>query len=241
MKLTKPVYKLLTILSICFAVGWYSERYKPLNSFKLYIHGILNPSISKKHKISPYQKDKISLFNKLEVDHSDALFIGDSLIDNGEWQEFFPKNIVINRGIQGITTLDLLNILPVLNHQNIPNVFVMIGINDLHRGINSNIILTNYSSIINNLVKNHEKVYVHSVLLSNSINNDLNEKIINLNNNIEKLTSDNENVIFIDLNKTISPDNHISEKYSFDGTHLNGEGYFIWVDTLKSIAPRLFI
>ena len=204
-----------------------------LNDFTTHIYRALNVSLEKPRKTYSYHKDKINLFNSLSNRNCEALFIGDSLIDNAEWQELLPKYKVINRGIQGIVTSDLLSLIQEIELIKSPTVFVMIGINDLRRGIKHQVIMANYTNLLNQLLEKYKYVFIHSVLLGSSDEKTLNQKIINLNNDLIKITEKNNRAKYIDLNFILSPEGYISDKLSFDGIHLNGKGYIKWGDVIK--------
>ena len=68
--------------------------------------------------------------------HPDAplIFLGDSITAAGPWSEAFPDRSVLNAGISGNTTLDLLGRLDSLPGLGGATVVLMAGINDLLRG-----------------------------------------------------------------------------------------------------------
>jgi lysophospholipase L1-like esterase len=51
----------------------------------------------------PTQNMRLSQFETLGGPEVDVVFLGDSLMDNGEWNEWFPQLKVANRGISGDT------------------------------------------------------------------------------------------------------------------------------------------
>ena len=49
---------------------------------------------------------------------------------------------------------------------------------------------------------------------------------------MKKYAEDN-NIRFIDLNKILSPNGFLDEKYTTDGIHLNGSAYILWAKEIK--------
>lgn len=62
------------------------------------------------------------------------LFLGDSITAAGPWVGAFPGRAVVNAGIPGNTTRDLLERLDALPTRHQPTVVLMAGINDILRG-----------------------------------------------------------------------------------------------------------
>ena len=59
-----------------------------------------------------------------------------------------------------------------------------------------------------------------------------NSDIKELNLLMKKYAEDN-NIRFIDLNKILSPNGFLDEKYTTDGIHLNGSAYILWAKEIK--------
>jgi len=176
---------------------------------------------------STYYTEKVSQFKLIGRSKSDVLFIGDSLIDNAEWHELINANKVINRGIQGTTTENLITLLPVINLSEAPTVVLMIGINDIKREYSVKIITENYERIIDNLVSRHGSVFVTSLLLDSDNQIHL-RKVISLNTAINNIAKKYPTAKYIDLYKQLTINGKLSSEYSVDGTHLNGKGYQQW-------------
>jgi lysophospholipase L1-like esterase len=106
----------------------------------------------------------------------------------------------------------------------------MIGINDISKNRRVDAIKKNYSKIIDKILSNNVSLFIQSTL--NTRNIERNKKVEILNNYLVeqcKLLS----ITYIDINsKLLDNDDLLSEKYSNDGVHLNGEGYIIWKNIL---------
>jgi len=109
--------------------------------------------------------------------------------------------------------------------------FLMVGINDIGRNIDINIIFDNYVKIIIELQKNNITPFIQSVLLTNTLEID-NADVNNLNSRLKYFCEEND-ISFIDLNSKLSLNGKLNENYSSDGIHLNGQGYAIWSNTIS--------
>lgn len=183
----------------------------------------------------------IYLFNtKKDINLLDEniVFFGDSITSFYKVDEFFPKNNVINSGISGNITNDLLERMDDVYKYNPSKVFLLIGINDLNRGRSSDEILTNIQKIINN-IKTHRKytkIYVESIYPINrnvfedkdySFNEDItNDTIKEINDKIKEMCKEN-NVEYVDVfNNLLDSEGNLKDIYTKEGLHLSDLGYF---------------
>ena len=161
--------------------------------------------------------------------------IGDSITDGAEWHELLKSNDVVNRGIGGDTTKGVLNRMSSITSSNAQIAFIMIGINDISRGESVNDIYKNYKEIIKNLKVSQITPYIQSTILANGNAVNLNSSIAELNEKLKLLASE-EGLIYIDLNKGLSPNGALKNEFTRDGVHLNGKGYSVWKSL---IAPYI--
>ena len=99
-----------------------------------------------------YYYDFTSQYDQaVRIDKADICFVGDSLTQLGLWSEFFPGRTVINRGIGSDVSEGVLNRLDsVVDHR--PDiVFLMIGVNDLGKGIPEAETVGNVRKIVSSL------------------------------------------------------------------------------------------
>ena len=96
---------------------------------------------------------RIKLFEEFSPP-ADIVFIGDSITQQGEWNEFFPSLKTSNRGVGGDMTSDVLKRMDSIYSVRAKTALIMLGINDIHRNVPLNTIITNYASILG-LLKKH--------------------------------------------------------------------------------------
>jgi lysophospholipase L1-like esterase len=170
------------------------------------------------------------------IDCKDKIvFIGDSITEGCNWNELLGRNDIVNKGIKGDSTKEVLSRLDVYLRQKPKSIFLMIGSNDvgqeIHLGtIDMDTIKSNYSKIINNILRNNVQLFIQSTLYTNMI--DINGGVQILNNYLveqSKLLS----IQYIDINWRLLDNNLLSKRYSYDGSHLNGDGYIIWKEIIS--------
>lgn len=172
-----------------------------------------------------------------------VVFLGDSITDEGNWSGLFPNSLVENRGIGGDTTLGVLNRLDQVIASKPPQIFLMIGTNDLCFGRSIADTITNYRHILTRLQTElpNTQVYIQSVLPFNdkmfpSQSLRTNSNISQLNVQIKQLAEE-YNYQYIDLSPTFTgEDGRLPSQDTIDGLHLNDTGYLIWRDQIKDLV-----
>lgn len=168
------------------------------------------------------------------------VFLGDSLTDNNEWQEFFEGQTIHNRGIGGETTGELLKRLDEIVQEQPSKLFIMIGTNDIAQGVSVSDMARNYRRIIQQIQSGSTStaIYIQSILPSNSklaAKIYSNATITEMNKEIENIAQSLD-VTYVDLYSLFAIKGQLDAKYTIDGIHLNGEGYKVWVE---KISPYL--
>ena len=189
-----------------------------------------------------YYNNKKDIFEALPNDNDEIIFLGDSITDRGEFTEYFNNVNIKNRGISGDTTEGVLNRIDEVVESKPKKIFLLIGINDIGNGVESETIINNYNKIIKSIKDSSPdtKIYVQSILPCNSKLMDDNERnnrrtsknILEINDDILKLCQKN-NVTYIDLTPSFSYKNELKKEYTEDGVHLNGNGYLLWIKLIK--------
>ena len=182
----------------------------------------------------PYYKHKVSQFEMLkDRNNIEIMMLGDSITDEGEWSELWGK-VVQNRGISGDTTTGVLDRLYTLN-PNTKRVFIMIGVNDIMRGVSEDIVFENYKKILKFFQDKNIEVIIQSTLyIGDSRKQNFNVKIEKLNQNLEEFAKSNK-IVFINLNPIFAPQKTLLKSFTKDDLHLNADAYKLWIETLKKL------
>lgn len=198
----------------------------------------------------------IILINKIyrsdDLIDENIVFFGDSITELYNVEEFFPNTYVVNSGISGDQTTDLIDrIYDDVYKYNPTKVFLMIGTNDLNHDVSKAEILKNIQKIINGIKTNRKntEIYVESIYPINrdaleeneyewneNITNDI---IIELNDELKKLCIEND-VHYIDIfTKLLDEDGNLKSVYTLEGLHLNDLGYFkVTTELQKYISKK---
>lgn len=198
-----------------------------------------------------------SIINKSKLDSIKAqdeniVFFGDSITEGYNVKEFYDEYRVVNSGISGNTTNDLINRIDNdLYDYNPSVVIIQIGTNDLRANIKDEEIINNIKTIIKGIRKNRKNasILVESIYplnrdmdteYWNGVNTDYNNKhIIKLNKDIKKLCKI-EHIKYIDVYTSLLDDNkNLKEVYSKEGLHLTDLGYYKVTKIIKKyLSPK---
>lgn len=210
---------------------------------------LLFTEIENKKNTSYYDK-KCEAFALENANFSQGqiVFIGDSITDGYILANYYADLpiAVYNRGIGGDTTGGVLRRLKTSVLDISPSkIVIMIGINDINGGINTEEIIENYNKILSKIKEElpNTKVYCMSIL---PLNKDLeNYTTINVDKSLEIIKKTNiaieELAIcyeyeFVNIFNSFADDNgYLCKELSIDGIHLTPEGYSKWTAGVKPL------
>lgn len=187
-----------------------------------------------------YYDQKLSLFELMPDSKDEIVWLGDSITDIGEWNELFPNQKNLNRGISSDNTFGVLNRLKEITRRKPKKIFLMIGINDIARNIPDQIILQNFKRIIRQISEEtpSTKLYIQSILPTN---NDFTlfpayqNKISHIqfiNKELKSLCTARK-IRYIDLFSYFTNEQgKLDKRYTNDGVHLTGIGFNNWKKVL---------
>ena len=166
------------------------------------------------------------------------IFLGDSLTAHGNWSRLFPGVNIVNYGVPGDKTRDILDRLDKLIKEDAKKLFLMCGINDIGDGRDVNDILSDYERLVERLIQRlpETKIYLLSVLpvrlqMIDNKNISLN-KINTLNEKIHRM-AEKKSLVYIDLhNVFICTDGNLKSELTNDGVHLTERAYHLWKDQI---------
>ncbi|HRI59604.1 MAG TPA: GDSL-type esterase/lipase family protein [Saprospiraceae bacterium] len=175
-----------------------------------------------------------SLFERLPVRPGAVVMLGDSETSLCEWQELLGDSIrVLNRGISGDYMDGMWARLDeVLRHKPV-KIFLMIGVNDLFFGNEPEAIEARYREIVQKIRHDspNSELILQSILPVNGKVRSLpasNAEIQAMNVRIAQIAKDYA-LPYVDIyNELIDASGNLSPKFTDDGIHLNGLGYFVW-------------
>jgi lysophospholipase L1-like esterase len=207
------------------------------------------PELGEQHKLT-YQQWVTLLGQEAKVAANTrpenlCVLLGDSI---SLWfpQELLPEGkIWLNQGISGETTRGLLGRLTLLDETEPKAIFIMIGINDLLKGIQDETVLANQQLIVRYLKETHPnaKIVLQSILPHSAeratwegrdrLRNLPNRRIQAMNEQLEYL-AESEGVLYLNLYPLFADEQgQLKTEFSTDGLHLNRRGYALWNTALQ--------
>ena len=186
------------------------------------------------------QVKKNSIIKKVEVVPENIVFLGDSITYQYDIEKFYSKRNVVNSGINGNTTQNILDDMKNRVYRYNPShVILLIGINDLNNGESIDKIVGNIEEIIKDIkIKLPKtKIYLESVYPINNtddkkIDHEMvgkrsNEDIKKINKELKKV-SKKEKVKYINMySNLVDDDGNLNLDYTKEGLHINDDGYDI--------------
>lgn len=199
-----------------------------------WIKSVVRPSENGSDSQDSYSAIKTSVFWASSA-NSDVVMLGDSITDFGEWPELLPYPGVINRGIMGQKTEDILERLDEVVSRKPKIVCILVGINDLASGASPESVFGNTVKIVETLRKQQIRPIVQSILyVSNSFKPGLNQRVA-ATNRLISAWCEKQGVEYLDLNSELSDGNQLFSSLTIDGLHLNGRAYSIWAGMLRKL------
>ncbi|MGB4957845.1 MAG: family 20 glycosylhydrolase, partial [Saprospiraceae bacterium] len=185
---------------------------------------------------STYYHQRVSLFNTFPPTKDEIIFLGNSITDGGEWSELFNDLKIKNRGISGDITAGVLFRLNEVVSRKPSKIFLLIGTNDLARGISTDSLVTNMMLIADYIKQESPttQLYVQSILPVNKLfgkfsGHTKNDEQIRLVNKQLKENSFAKGYTYIDVYSSFSDEEgNLKKKFTNDGLHLKGEAYLMW-------------
>ncbi len=193
--------------------------------------------------LTSHYNQRLAFFKQIPPQKKEIVFLGNSITEGGEWQELIPGKHVLNRGISGDVTFGVLARLDEIVVSKPSKIFIMIGINDLKRGISPALILHNYSRILSYIKQKSPgtRVFLQSILpvnkymLGDSYKKITTEKINELNSGLQQLAKERK-LKYLDVQQVFNDGSGLMKKeFTLDGIHLRSAAYILWVKYLKDV------
>lgn len=184
-------------------------------------------------------RGRAETLNALPMDSADIVFLGDSQTEKFPINEMFPNPRVKNRGVGQNTTAHILGRAAPIIAAHPAKVFLQMGLNDIAENISIDSIIINYDRLIT-LFRNgsaHTKIYIESAcpLAGIASNARLIKEVERLNSRL-KVFCLQKKLSYIDLYPLMYKDDGLNPSLSWDGAHLNYEGYSIWKKAIDSLV-----
>lgn len=192
--------------------------------------------------MKPEKTKVITKREEVVVMDDNYLFLGDSITEQYDLDEYYNDLPVVNSGISGNKTKDLLNDLNNRVYQYNPSkVFLLIGTNDIQSKVEEDVIVNNIKKILEDIHENrpYAKLYLEAIYPvdegSSGAQDRTNKEIQSINASLEDYCKKND-ITFIDMYDLLldpeSDKDRLFEDYSKDGLHISDEGYEVITEEL---------
>jgi lysophospholipase L1-like esterase len=165
------------------------------------------------------------------------VMLGDSITAQGDWPSLLKRNDVVNKGVSGDRTADVLRRLEEIFNLKPKWCLVMIGINDILSGQPVERIYENICKIIDGLKMHEIRPIIQSTLFLAGPDPQ-NEKVEALNQKLKNLAEE-RNILYLDLNSVLAPNKQLLTSFTHDGLHLNDAGYQVWKEEMARVGSNL--
>lgn len=199
-------------------------------------------SQEKKEYDTDHYRKRLEIFRQNPIGGAKIVFIGDSMIEGGKWDEYFSNSSIVNRGIVGDNTEGISNRFDEVVHAKPTKLFLSGGVNDISQNVDTKTIVSNFRAIIQRLKDQSPQttIYLQGVF---PINNTFGrykrligkeKKTLELNKALKKLASQ-EKITFIDNYDLFLDDDQktLKAEYTTDGLHLKPEAYLKWAEKIQ--------
>jgi lysophospholipase L1-like esterase len=159
-------------------------------------------------------------------------FVGDSLTEHGDWQALLPGQHVINFGVGGNTTHDLLDRLDEVVEAGPSTVVVEIGTNDFAWRLPLEQVVENIEAILARLREKlpDAKIVMQSILPRQP---EYAHVVRSVNEQLERYVP-TISCPYVDLWPALADENGgLKPEFTTDGLHLTDAGYAAWFEALR--------
>ena len=165
-------------------------------------------------------------------------FVGDSLTQDGAWADWFPDLNVLNLGVGGETTDDVLARADQIVERRPDEIVVLVGTNDLGTRQTVEHLVRNIQSLC---VQLRRELPGSRMLLTSILprGREFSQRIHEANIHLRQFAS-TVNAQFLDLWPAMAlEDGELNPALSDDRLHLNQAGYDAWLNELRPALGRL--
>ena len=170
------------------------------------------------------------MFQAMNEDSGGIVFLGDSITEFLDVDEYLPAYHIINRGIAGDTTSGVLRRLGGVVALKPRKLFLLIGTNDIGDGLFTAPIARSIREIVSRVqAKSPEtKIYLQGVFPTRRNPQRPNDEVQALNHEIAAIAQE-KHCTFIDLYPLLlDAGGELAEEYTIDGLHLSAAAMAKW-------------
>jgi lysophospholipase L1-like esterase len=197
-------------------------------------------SDSLRYKANPNYEYETNLYKIYKKKQAAIVMLGNSITHGANWNELTGRDDIVERGIPSDVLEGFYSRLQNVYDLHPKVCFIMGGINDLYNATPVEDVYKSYVRVIESLRLKGIKVVIQSTLFVAKRFNYSADKNIQVEK-LNKLLSDyakNNGIEFVDLNIKMSTNKFLRDELTYDGLHLNANGYKIWVQEFDRVIKK---
>ncbi|MGE5431017.1 MAG: GDSL-type esterase/lipase family protein [Syntrophomonadaceae bacterium] len=193
------------------------------------------------YKQNPNYWLQTGLYNIYRTQRSNIVMLGNSITHGVNWNELFGRNDIAERGIPSDIVEGFLSRLDYIFRLNPKICFIMGGINDIYSGYSVDTVFAEYVKVIRELQNHNITPVIQSTLFVSGKWHNAQEK----NPEVSKLNlllknyAEKNNLTFVDLISKMTHNGLLRDELTYDGLHLNANGYVIWREELDPLLNKI--
>ncbi len=186
----------------------------------------------------PYRDQRREVFRVMPTNENSIVFLGNSITNFGIWHEMFVDGDIVNRGISGNISGEVLEHLDLIIAGKPKKLFLMIGINDFQ---SRDVVIPNTRRIIEITKKEspNTEIYIQSLLPCNC--SERQGMVEPINEQLQDLCEELD-VPYIDVYSKIVDNNAstpgIASQYTNDNLHVSASGYRAWTNDYEQYVGK---
>lgn len=204
---------------------------------------------SLRYKANPNYELQTAMFDIYKTKQADIVMLGNSLTAGTNWGELLGRTNVVSRAIPGDILQGFYARLNYVFRLKPKIVFILGGLNDIYNWTPVEDIYFNYIKIIAALQSKGIIPVIQSTTYAArdyakdwggtpEVNAGRNREVDKLNKLLSEYAKKN-NIDYIDINSKLSTgDKFLRPEFTWDGIHLNAEGYKIWANEVEKILSK---
>jgi len=175
---------------------------------------------------------RAEFYKHLPMDTSDIVLFGDSHFEQFPASELLGMPTIRNRGLSGQSTSDLLLRVDDVLRGAPRKVVLCVGINDINLGRSPAQYARNMAELLDRLLSGLPIDRILVLAIPPNGNAGLQKKVIIFNEGLAELCA-KRNLTLLDPGAVLGQGGALKAAYTFDGLHLNAEGYLRFAAWLR--------
>ena len=256
---------LVGLVLFFFVSIFFTDCSNPRNLENIYPDSTIVIKYQDEYQDGQFHK-RVKEFEKYPIGFDRIVFLGNSITYSlRKWNWKLKSNNIVNRGISGDFSEGIQKRLDEIIYYKPVAVFILIGINDFFRDSTVSIYVTP-SYVADNIIAAAKKIkkgtpktkiYLQTILPINAdynllsrpedirhyyyyLKDDYSPSLNQQINETNKIIKENDLFEVIDLHSIFLNDNREMDiKFSYDGLHLNENGYDNWIKKIKPLIDKL--